>query len=82
MEPTRADPDQASTPPGGPTAGVRSTVFGLDVRSEMPLSFLEGSSAGPTGRALEFHERPETRRSWTGRSPASSSATSATLTAP
>jgi hypothetical protein len=35
-------------------AGVRATVFGLDVRSEIPLSFLEGSAAGPTGRALEI----------------------------
>lgn len=53
MEPTRADPDRANTPPGRrPTAGTRATVFGLDVRSEVPLSFLEGSSAGPTGRAL------------------------------
>lgn len=33
---------------------MRATVFGLDVRSEIPLSFLEGSSAGPTGRALEI----------------------------
>lgn len=31
---------------------MRATVFGLDVRSEIPLSFLGGSSAGPTGRAL------------------------------
>ncbi len=31
---------------------MRATVFGLDVSSEIPLSFLEGSSAGPTGRAL------------------------------
>jgi hypothetical protein len=53
MEPTRADPGRATTPPGGSRAEcMRATVFGLDIRSETPLSFLEGSSAGPTGRAL------------------------------
>jgi hypothetical protein len=30
------------------------TVFGLDVESEIPLSFLVGASAGPTGRGLEL----------------------------
>lgn len=35
-----------------PTAGTRATAFGLDLHSEVQLSFLEGSSAKPTGRAL------------------------------
>lgn len=37
------------------------TVFGLDVRSNRPLSFLEGATAGPTGRGLELSllETPE-----------------------
>lgn len=30
------------------------TVFGLDVRSDKPLSFLEGATARPTGRGLEL----------------------------
>jgi hypothetical protein len=35
-------------------SGARATVFGLDVRSQVPLSFLEGSSAPPTGRELDI----------------------------
>jgi hypothetical protein len=35
-------------------AGVRATAFGLDLYSELPLSFLEGSAAMPTGRALSI----------------------------
>jgi hypothetical protein len=35
-------------------AGVRATAFGLDLYSETPLSFLEGSVASPTGRTLEI----------------------------
>ena len=35
-------------------AGVRATAFGLDVYSELALSFLEGSVAEPTGRTLEL----------------------------
>lgn len=31
---------------------IRSTAFGLDVESELPLSLLAGSTARPTGRAL------------------------------
>ena len=34
------------------TTGMKATAFGLDLHSEIPLSFLEGSSAKPTGRAL------------------------------
>lgn len=36
------------------TTGVKATVFGLDVSSEIPLSFTEGASARPTGRALSI----------------------------
>lgn len=32
--------------------GTRATAFGLDIDAESPLSFLCGSSATPTGRAL------------------------------
>ncbi len=37
------------------------TVFGLDVQSDRPLSFLEPAEAGPTGRGLELAllEAPE-----------------------
>jgi hypothetical protein len=35
-------------------SGVRATAFGLDLYSETPLSFLEGSVASPTGRTLEI----------------------------
>jgi hypothetical protein len=37
----------------GSRVGVKATAFGLDVHSEIPLSFLEGSAAKPTGRVLE-----------------------------
>ncbi len=30
-----------------------ATVFGLDVRADCPLSYLQGARAGPTGRELE-----------------------------
>jgi hypothetical protein len=44
-----------SGPPGGASPrGSRATVFGLDVHSEIPLSFLEGTTAAPTGRTLEI----------------------------
>ncbi len=36
------------------TTEVRTTAFGLDLHSEIPISFLEGSSAGPSGRALSI----------------------------
>jgi hypothetical protein len=50
--------DRRSTPADRrPRAGVRATVFGLDVSSEIPLSLLEGSSASPTGRALQITTR-------------------------
>jgi len=35
-------------------SGVRATAFGLDLYSEIPLSFLEGSVASPTGRMLKI----------------------------
>jgi hypothetical protein len=40
------------------------TVFGLDVRANQPLSFLEGAMAKPTGRGLELSllEAPEAVR--------------------
>ncbi len=31
---------------------VRATVFGLDVEADIPLSFLDGATAAPTGRSL------------------------------
>jgi hypothetical protein len=42
------------------------TVFGLDVEPEVPLSFLAGATAGPTGRRLELAVRAEdtARRDW------------------
>jgi hypothetical protein len=45
---------------------LRGTAFGLDVESEIPLSFLEGSSATPTGRtvALSVRSEEEARRDW------------------
>jgi hypothetical protein len=52
MQPNLGEPRHASDL--GPGVAVAATVFGLDVRSEIPLSFLQGSSAGPTGRALEI----------------------------
>lgn len=38
-----------------------ATVFGLDVQTDRPMSFLEGARAGPTGRGLELSllEAPE-----------------------
>jgi len=36
-----------------PEMDTSGTVFGLDVRSDIPLAFLRGSSATPTGRRLE-----------------------------
>jgi hypothetical protein len=41
-----------------PLAGVGATVFGLDVRSEIPLAFLEGSAASSTGRSLSIAVHP------------------------
>jgi len=38
---------------GGQRAATWATAFGLDVRCEIPLSFLEGSTATPTGRTLD-----------------------------
>jgi hypothetical protein len=37
-----------------PGAGADTTVFGLDVRSELPLWFIGRSSAKPTGRQLKI----------------------------
>jgi hypothetical protein len=38
----------------GPSGPTRATVFGLDVRADCPISFLEGARAAPTGRTLEL----------------------------
>jgi hypothetical protein len=46
-----ATSSQADHPP---RPGVKATAFGLDVRSEITLAFLEGSTAKPTGRVLEI----------------------------
>jgi hypothetical protein len=35
-------------------SGSRATVFGLDVHSDRPLPFLQGSGTGPTGRRLDI----------------------------
>lgn len=45
---------------------MRATAFGLDVRSEVTLRLLEGSSAKPTGRALalSIHAGDAARRDW------------------
>lgn len=43
---------------------VRKTAFGLDLESELPLAFLGGASAEPTGRSLEISLREGVRRSW------------------
>ncbi|MHB8235245.1 MAG: hypothetical protein ACYDHT_11395, partial [Solirubrobacteraceae bacterium] len=54
------DSRRASGPPGPrSSAGVRvgATVFGLDVRSQIPLAILARSSAPPTGRPLAIAAR-------------------------
>ncbi|HEY2537323.1 MAG TPA: hypothetical protein VGI24_10120 [Solirubrobacteraceae bacterium] len=52
----------------GNAAGTdaRTTVFGLDVRSEIPLSFLGRTSAKPTGRplAISAHDTDATTPPW------------------
>ncbi len=53
--------------PSTQRARVRATVFGLDVHSEIALSFLEGSTAKPTGRTLEISCVATDARSSTGR---------------
>ncbi len=42
-----------------PKASGRATAFGLDVESEISLSFLVGSTAKPTGRVLEISKRTQ-----------------------
>lgn len=37
-----------------PPASAGATAFGLDIRSQTPLLFFEGSSAAPAGRLLEL----------------------------
>lgn len=59
MEQTASIPDEARSRTGHhPRAGVKATAFGLDVRSEIPLAFLEGSTARPTGRSLSISVQP------------------------
>jgi hypothetical protein len=45
---------------------ARATAFGLDVESDFPLSFLKGSTAGPTGRTVGASASGEgqIRRDW------------------
>jgi hypothetical protein len=43
---------------------MRSTAFGLDVQSQLPLSLLDGSAAKPTERTLEVSLQPGARLSW------------------
>jgi hypothetical protein len=55
MTQAASHPGRAGSPAGlRPTTRVMATVFGLDVHSEIPLLFLGGSTAKPTGRALEI----------------------------
>ena len=42
---------------GGAAGPTHATVFGLDVRADRGLSFLEGATAEPTGRTLELSIR-------------------------
>lgn len=54
MQPATTDSERMSSPADDSgAAGMRATVFGLDVCSEIPFSFLNGPSARPTGRVLE-----------------------------
>lgn len=63
MERTTSIPDPIGDPAeGNPQAGMRATVFGLDLHSKVSLSFLEGSTAMPTGRALEIVVAPSDAR--------------------
>ncbi len=39
-------------------SGSRATVFGLDLRTERTLSFLEGATAPPSGRPVEVSFQP------------------------
>lgn len=43
---------------------ARSTAFGLDVESELPLALLDASAARATARTLAVSLRPGVRRSW------------------
>jgi hypothetical protein len=43
---------------------VEATVFGLDVRSEQRLSFLQASAAAPTGRRLDLSFCADGERGW------------------
>jgi hypothetical protein len=43
---------------------MTNTAFGLDLESELPLEFLGGASAEPTGRSLEIELRSGLRSSW------------------
>jgi hypothetical protein len=43
---------------------VSKTAFGLDLESELPLAFLGGASAAPTGRPLEIELGSGLRSSW------------------
>ncbi len=56
---TRVGVETTSLDPKGPAAGhreegTRSTVFGLDVRADVPLSFLARAPARPTGRTFDI----------------------------
>ena len=46
--------------------GTRTTAFGLDIETATPLSFLSGSSAAPSGRALSLsvHREQAARARW------------------
>jgi len=47
----------AATDPTTACATATATVFGLDVRSQMALPFLDGARAAPTGRTLDVCEQ-------------------------
>jgi hypothetical protein len=64
MERTTSISDPVRNPAEGRSSKhARATAFGLDVHSEVPLSFLEGSSTQPTGRTLEAMVEPADARS-------------------
>ncbi len=63
MYPAALKPERSAA---GRTARVSATVFGLDVRSRVPLGFLEGSPTRPTGRTLSIEAQTDeaTKLGW------------------
>jgi hypothetical protein len=63
---TSSTSERPSGSPARNGRAVQSTVFGLEVRSEAPLSFLEGAATTPVGRTLELsvHDGDTTKLDW------------------